>query len=211
MTDLSAPQPDYFDVLLDVVNETLGCDRSTLTPETTFYDLDVDTYEYQSIFAQTCERTGKNLSKVVNSMPIYTLGASEWTMTSLQNLAAFSPKADQLLLRYNVREQVDTLGSVALSIEAETYVSSAKLGELAYPARTKRYVVIWSLVILIGLACIVPIAFAFMPRCTATCELPRWSLSRDVLPFFGSMAALLLAAAYVPGILALRKVRRRRG
>lgn len=198
--------------LCDELSDVAGLKPSQMRPEATLYDLEVSGEEYQLALSRACDRLGRNLGQIVSTFPLYAVGAGDWTMTSLQNWAAFSRTARSLLLNLNVREQIDSLDSIAQTLVAERYVPSGKTGNLAYPPRSKRYVALWTIGTILVFGVLVPMLFSLRScgRSSFLCERPNWSAAWDAFPVFGAIGLAILAAAFVPGALALRRDRRRR-
>ncbi len=209
---MTAFDPDVFDTLCRVLADEFGADPKQLTPDLELIALELDQEEYHRLYEHMAEETGVHLHKIVNSMPIYSMDKGEWTMRSLQNLAAFSDDAAKYLDRCDVRSEKETLRSIAQSFAEGRYVSSGQFFDPFFPPRSKTYVIGWSVGIVLVLVIIGPTIWALWP-----CNPFRWACHGGpmgrylfVIPYTGGLAAFLLASAYVPGLLALRSKRLRR-
>ncbi len=209
---MAAFDTEIFDILCQVLESEFGADPKRLTPDLELGELHLDQEEYHHLYALMAEKTDVNLHKIVNSMPLYSVDEGDWTMRSLQNLAAFSNEAAEYLDRCDVRTEKETLRSITQSFAAGEYVSSGLYFDPFFPPRSKTYVIALSLGIVLALVVIGPVIWASWP-----CKPLLWvcyggpgERYLHVLPYVGGVAAILLAFAYCPGWLALRSKRRRR-
>ena len=173
--------------------------------------LDAYPDEIEEIYKTTRERVGTNLNRLVNSMPTYGSSTGNWEMTSLQNLAPFSPDAAALLQRQDIFVEQDTLRSAAQSIAAEEHVPSGLTHDGYYPPRSKTYVYGWVIVIVLMSCIIIPVGATFAP-CPPACPIwytSFWSQFFWVLRFTLIIGLAVSAAAFVPGWLKLRHDRAR--
>ncbi|MCG3266242.1 hypothetical protein [Yoonia sp. I 8.24] len=204
--------PDVFDLLCKILADEFGADSSRLTPKTELISLQLDQEEYHRLYEQMAEATGVDLNAVVHSMPLYSIDESETVMGSLRNLAPFNSDAKQYLESCDVRTDKETLGSIADSFARGEYVASGLYFDPIFPARSKRYVISWTLGIVVVLLIIGPLWWAvrpcgpFKPGCSAG---PLWVYLKALI-YTVPATVLLLGLAFAPGMIALRARRKRR-
>jgi hypothetical protein len=192
----------YLPTVYRVVSHVTGTDIGLLTDKTRFSEVVTTEDEFHEIYEQCCEELGVSLPLILNSMPMYRQKLWEFVLSSLRNLAPFNKRADALLAKHDVQIEDETLGSLAQSMRENAYVSSGEYWPPENPPRSKTYVISWALGLLAA-AVIFPYLFTLAP-CSmvgSKCILPTWWQMRKMLPFTVSGAGLIIAFAYVPGLL----------
>jgi hypothetical protein len=188
-----------------IIADELQIKPDNLTSDTTFAQLQMSLDDYHRIYERACGELGISLPKVVNSMPIYSYGASPAAMGSLQWLSAFSAKASTVLARFDVTEDKETIGSFVETLAKGEYVASGLVFEPNYPARSKASAFGWTAMQFVLLLVVIPFGYALWPcnpfvrECTGNV----WTRAAGVAAYSGPIWGLLLARKMVPGLWAM--------
>lgn len=92
-------------------------------------DLGLDDDDYWDLLEEACQIHGACLPELLNSMPLYRARRSDLAMDSLRDLAAFSQRAADMLAASTFRVKLDTLRSLASTLENGRYVESGLMSD----------------------------------------------------------------------------------
>ena len=204
---LPVTDPLYL-TIRDIVADVTAVDPDSLTPESA--DLFPDEESFFEVYERASAATGVPFGQIHASLPLYRFKVGETTMSSLRNLAALSARARARLAHVDVRLETETLASLVETFRTGRYVSSGLLQPPLNPPRSRRYVLFWTLALLLG-----PVAIAagltLLP-CNSLrndCWSPPAERFRAFLFWPTLICAGLLALAWLPGLLDLWRAARR--
>lgn len=189
-----------------VVSDVTGIEEKYLNETSKFSEILMDEDDFEDIYERCCSELGIPLPRIVSSMPMYRIRASEMIMSSLQNLAPFRQDAAKLLEKYSVRTEDETLASLAETMRREEYVPSGSYNESTHPPRSRKYSYLWCLFYL-SLAIIIPFLI-IRGRCNPLCfgqTLSTWGQMQEMLPWSIGIAILCIAYGFLPGLWELRR------
>lgn len=195
---------DALQILLRISSEVIGVSEDELEIDTPLPELGFDDDDYREVFAGSAEAFGADLDAIINSMPVYRFGRSDTIMESLEKISAFSSRARALLAKHTSCTELDTLRSMAQSLEAGHYVKSGmQSGPLHEPSSKTAELTkagVW-----LSLATAFPALNAWGP-CNPVCSdclAPAGTKFAEIAVYSYPIALLLLSLGYVPGLIEL--------
>lgn len=181
--------------LTKIAARILRSDDTAIDPDTPLEELRLDPEEVQDIFEEACETLGIPIVDIINTMPIYRFKRGDAVMWSLMDISAFSPKAAQALQSYTTKVNLDTLRSMAQSIDQKRYVPSGRMSDDIHQPSTKKWV-IGKGVLLSAFALGVPLMNAIGPcnpicrDCFATPTEKFWEIGIYTLPLYVAVVSV---------------------
>jgi len=203
---------DYLNIVLTCAADILGTDPSSLDPDIPGYELGLDDDDYYDLLERCADLAEVDIHAIYSSAPVYHTKRGEYTLVALQNIAAFHPKAAQLLEKYSFRMEADTLRSISKSLEAGKYVKSGLKGPLVHAPHRKSVVFLkYGLIFLVG---------ALWPfRELTSCNYAQIAAANSWETYIGTarwsipIASVIMSGLLLPGCIELfhayRKERRR--
>lgn len=154
--------------LTSIASRILNEAEVKLDPDTPLEDLGFDDEEWRDMLEEACEIHDVNLAELVNTMPVYRFKRSDSGLASLSEIAAFSPKAAEMLADSTTRVHLDTLRSLAASLDAGRYVPSGLMSDDLHQPSKPAWVVAKGTG-LVAMAVGLPLLNAFGP-CNPICR-----------------------------------------
>jgi len=179
--------PTALHTLTEIAARILGEPAHDLDVDLDVEELGLDGDDCHDMMEEAAQAHGVPLIDIINTMPVYRIKRGDMVMWSLVDLAAFSPRAAQMVATFTIKMQIDTLRSLATSIETGRYVSSGQTtGDMHVP-NTPPWVLgkaggIW------GMALGLPLLNAFGPcnpicrNCFAPPDVKFWEIGVYSLP-----------------------------
>jgi len=208
-----ASEDAYEQTVMAVAADVLGLPEARLTPEHSMSMLKARHIDYQLIFERSAAALGVEMTPIIETMPIYTVKASDATMSSLSMLGGVSSAARALLARLTVAPVDDTLASIAASLRTGRFVDSGRKQPPLHKPYSLRAFFSWLLlppaVLLVGLP--VGVAWLEFRQC---CEMSggfaayvaerAWRGDGPILVGL-PVAIVVLAVQLWPGLASLRE------
>ncbi|KIC14467.1 hypothetical protein [Leisingera sp. ANG-Vp] len=195
---------DATQILLKVSSEVIGAPEEELEIDTPLPELGFDDDDYREVFARSAEEFGTDIEAIINSMPVYRFGRNDTILGSLEKLAAFSPRARDLLSKHTTCIELDTLRSMAQSLEAGRYVKSGIQSDpLHEPA--SRIAELTKASLFLAVATALPALNAWGP-CNPICKdcfAPASVKFAEIAVYSYPAALFLMSLAYIPGLIEL--------
>jgi len=157
-----------FETVIEIASRILNQPASALDLDAPLHDLGFDDEEWRDMLEEACEIHDVALIDIINTMPVYRFKRSDQIMHSLIDIAPFSLRATAMLADYTTQMNLDTLRSIAASVEASRYVSSGLMSEDLHQPNTRAWVLGKGFT-LTALALGFPLLNAFGP-CTPICR-----------------------------------------
>lgn len=204
------------DDMIALVAEALDVPASRVDPDLPVEDLGLFEDEWREVFVRIAERNGRNVGELLATMPIYSIARSDAVMSGLQDLAAVSTAARDRLAGYTTQVNLDTINSLAATIETGHYVPSGEMSDPVHMPRSRLHVGL-KYGLLATAAAILPRFFAERRSCAPLCggSFNHGALDPIIPQLVGAVLFLvivgvLLGPALLDPILTRRAKRKRR-
>lgn len=209
---------DSLNAIVKRAAHTLGVADTDIDVNADIADLGLDADDVQDILEDVAGMFGVPLIDIINTLPVYRIKRGDMTMASLQDIAAFSPWASALLSELTTKTDIETLASLAASIDAGRYVPSGRKSDDLHRPKPPAWVIakavgIWATALL------VPLFNVFRPcnPLAQFCFTPAAEKFWNVASYSLAIAAATTLIWLVPGLHELsddirkRKARLKRG
>ncbi|WP_299614418.1 acyl carrier protein [uncultured Tateyamaria sp.] len=196
---------DALSTLKNFVAETLNVPVEGIDIDKSIEDLGLDDEEWRDALEHAAQVHNVPMADLLNTMPVYRIKRGDMAMDSLRDLAAFSPRASAMLHEFTTRIHVDTVRSLAQSVEARRYVESGQMSDSLHKPNTPLWV-IGKGIVLTALATGVPFFNMLAPcnplrtYCFAPASTKYWEAAQFTLPVFGVVLLFWLG----PGLYEIR-------
>lgn len=153
---------------IQIASRILNRPESELDPDTPLQDLGFEDEEWRDMLEEACELHGAPLNEIINTLPVYRLKRSDTSLASLSELATFSTRATAMLAVSTTQIHLDTLRSLAASVDKGRYVPSGQMSDDLHQPNTPAWVV-GKGIGLVSVAVGLPLLNAFGP-CNPICR-----------------------------------------
>ena len=128
---------DYLYIVTTCAKQILGSGKKALDPDASLEDLGFDALDCEALWEQAAQSAHVTVSSITPSLPVHQASRGTYVMSSLQNMAAFSPAAAKALDTHCGQMDVLSLRSVARSLEHGKYLKSDHPTQPTHTAHTK--------------------------------------------------------------------------
>ncbi|WP_299206988.1 acyl carrier protein [uncultured Tateyamaria sp.] len=192
---------DSLNAIVERAARILGVAEADIDVNADVAELGLDAGDVQDMLEDVAEVFDAPLIDIINTLPVYRIKRGDMTMASLQDIAAFSPWASALLSELTTKTDIETLTSLAASIDAGRYVPSGRKSEDLHRPKPPEWVIakavgIWAAALLVPLFNVFrpcnPLAqFCFTPAAERFWHVASYSLT---------IAAVVTLVWLVPGL-----------